>query len=94
MADTTPITSVGECDLNKYYAMQDQFNENNSGACPSPNHVVLNHLVTSSIKQYALCSLHVRYKQKYVTQILYTPMSPRNPLPTFKTLSVERYRLI
>ena len=36
--------------LNKYYMTQDQFNENNSGALPIPNHVVLNHLITSSIK--------------------------------------------
>ncbi|QHS73140.1 Sip2p [Saccharomyces paradoxus] len=61
--------------LNKYYATQDQFNENNSGALPIPNHVVLNHLVTSSIKHNTLCVASiVRYKQKYVTQILYTPI--------------------
>ncbi|EJS43841.1 sip2p [Saccharomyces arboricola H-6] len=61
--------------LNKYYATQDQFNENNTGALPIPNHVVLNHLVTSSIKHNTLCVASiVRYKQKYVTQILYTPI--------------------
>ncbi|CAI4061856.1 hypothetical protein N7582_001984 [Saccharomyces uvarum] len=61
--------------LNKYCTTQDQVNENNSGALPIPNHVVLNHLITSSIKHNTLCvSSIVRYKQKYVTQILYTPI--------------------
>ncbi|CAI2009679.1 hypothetical protein SEUBUCD646_0G00750 [Saccharomyces eubayanus] len=61
--------------LNKYCTTQDQVNENNSGALPIPNHVVLNHLITSSIKHNTLCvSSIVRYKQKYVTQIIYTPI--------------------
>ncbi|KAL6950189.1 hypothetical protein ACO0QE_000865 [Hanseniaspora vineae] len=49
--------------------------ENNSGALPIPNHVVLNHLITSSIKHNTLCvACTVRYKSKYATQILYAPL--------------------
>ncbi|KAM3160420.1 FOG1 protein [Lachancea thermotolerans] len=49
--------------------------ENNSGALPIPNHVVLNHLATSSIKHNTLCVASiVRYKCKYATQILYSPL--------------------
>ncbi|SSD59318.1 related to SNF1 protein kinase subunit beta-3 [Saccharomycodes ludwigii] len=52
-----------------------QTNENNSGALPIPNHVVLNHLITSSIKHNTLCvASTVRYKSKYATQILYGPL--------------------
>lgn len=62
--------------LNSYSGMQgDNNNENNSGALPIPNHVVLNHLATSSIKHNTLCVASiVRYKRKYVTQILYAPL--------------------
>lgn len=54
---------------------QDTSNENTSGALPIPNHVVLNHLVTTSIKHNTLCVASIiRYKHKYVTQILYAPL--------------------
>lgn len=49
--------------------------ENTTGALPIPNHVVLNHLITSSIKHNTLCvASTVRYKKKYVTQVLYAPL--------------------
>ena len=58
--------------LNSYSNAQ---TDNTSGALPIPNHVILNHLATSSIKHNTLCVVSiVRYKQKYVTQILYTPL--------------------
>lgn len=61
--------------LNSYSNSQGQSNENTSGALPIPNHVILNHLATSSIKHNTLCVASiVRYKQKYVTQILYAPL--------------------
>lgn len=61
--------------LNSYSNSQADSNENNSGALPIPNHVVLNHLATSSIKHNTLCVASiVRYKRKYVTQILYAPL--------------------
>ncbi|KAK5961660.1 Gal83p PWA37_001032 [Arxiozyma heterogenica] len=61
--------------LNSYSHSQAENNENNSGALPIPNHVILNHLATSSIKHNTLCVASiVRYKQKYVTQILYAPL--------------------
>lgn len=61
--------------LNSYSNQQGENNENNSGALPIPNHVILNHLATSSIKHNTLCVASiVRYKQKYVTQILYAPL--------------------
>ena len=61
--------------LNSYSNSQSENNENNSGALPIPNHVILNHLATSSIKHNTLCVASiVRYKQKYVTQILYAPL--------------------
>lgn len=61
--------------LNSYTNSQNDSNENNSGALPIPNHVVLNHLATSSIKHNTLCVASiVRYKRKYVTQILYAPL--------------------
>ncbi|KOG99974.1 Gal83p [Saccharomyces eubayanus] len=61
--------------LNNYSNAQTDNNENTSGALPIPNHVILNHLATSSIKHNTLCVASiVRYKQKYVTQILYTPL--------------------
>ena len=61
--------------LNSYSNSRNDNNENNSGALPIPNHVILNHLATSSIKHNTLCVASiVRYKQKYVTQILYAPL--------------------
>lgn len=49
--------------------------DNNSGALPIPNHVVLNHLATTSIKHNTLAVASVvRYKRKYVTQVLYAPL--------------------
>lgn len=51
--------------------------DNNSGALPIPNHVVLNHLATTSIKHNTLAVASVvRYKRKYVTQVLYAPLQP------------------
>ncbi|AGO14157.1 AaceriAER361Cp [[Ashbya] aceris (nom. inval.)] len=61
--------------LNHYNKSADGVSENTSGALPIPNHVVLNHLATSSIKHNTLCVASiVRYKQKYATQILYAPL--------------------
>lgn len=52
-----------------------QDRDNNAGALPIPNHVVLNHLATTSIKHNTLAVASVvRYKRKYVTQILYAPL--------------------
>lgn len=52
-----------------------QDKDNNSGALPLPNHVVLNHLATTSIKHNILAVASVvRYKRKYVTQVLYAPL--------------------
>ncbi|QPG77103.1 hypothetical protein FOA43_004506 [Brettanomyces nanus] len=49
--------------------------ENTSGALGIPNHVVLNHLATTSIKHSTLAvACVIRYKRKYVTQILYAPL--------------------
>ncbi|GME83963.1 unnamed protein product [Ambrosiozyma monospora] len=49
--------------------------DNTSGALTIPNHVVLNHLATTSIKHNTLAVASVvRYKRKYVTQILYAPL--------------------
>ncbi|KAH3668184.1 hypothetical protein OGAPHI_001938 [Ogataea philodendri] len=49
--------------------------DNTSGALSIPNHVVLNHLATTSIKHNTLAVASiVRYKRKYVTQILYAPL--------------------
>ncbi len=48
---------------------------NTTGALSIPNHVVLNHLATTSIKHNTLAVASVvRYKRKYVTQILYAPL--------------------
>lgn len=48
---------------------------NSSGALPIPNHVVLNHLATTSIKHNTLAVASVvRYKRKYATQVLYAPL--------------------
>lgn len=55
------------------YNQQDR--ANTSGALSIPNHVVLNHLATTSIKHNTLAVASVvRYKRKYVTQILYAPL--------------------
>ena len=61
--------------LNSYSNSEEQGGENNSGALPIPNHVILNHLATSSIKHNTLCVASIiRYRRKYVTQILYAPL--------------------
>lgn len=58
--------------LNNFNSMD---KDNNSGALPIPNHVVLNHLATTSIKHNTLAVASVvRYKRKYVTQVLYAPL--------------------
>lgn len=55
------------------YQMNDS--QNIAGALPIPNHVVLNHLATTSIKHKTLAVASViRYKQKYMTQVLYAPL--------------------
>lgn len=42
---------------------------------PHPNHVVLNHLAASSIRNGVLAvSASTRYRKKYVTTILYKPV--------------------
>lgn len=61
------------------HVILNQFNQNdrdnNLGALPIPNHVVLNHLATTLIKHNTLAvALVVRYEQKYVTQVLYAPL--------------------
>lgn len=62
--------------LNKYNTND---KDNEIGALPIPNHVVLNHLATTSIKQNTLAvSSIVRYKRKYVTQILYAPLDQKD----------------
>ncbi|AOW05390.1 5'-AMP-activated protein kinase beta subunit, interation domain-domain-containing protein [Yarrowia lipolytica] len=48
--------------------------EDNS-VLPIPNHVILNHLATTSIKHNVLAVASVsRYSRKYVTQVLYAPL--------------------
>ncbi|CAB4251989.1 similar to Saccharomyces cerevisiae YGL208W SIP2 One of three beta subunits of the Snf1 serine/threonine protein kinase complex involved in the response to glucose starvation [Maudiozyma barnettii] len=45
------------------------------GSLHTPNHVVLNHLLTSSIKHGTLgLATAVRYKDKYITQVYYSPI--------------------
>ena len=47
--------------------------ENNSGALPIPNHVVLNHLATTSIKHNTLAVASiVRYKKVFDTSFIRT----------------------
>ncbi len=59
--------------LNNYNT--DKNANNVSGALPIPNHVVLNHLATTSIKHNTLAVASIlRYSRKYVTQILYAPL--------------------
>ncbi|ODQ76368.1 hypothetical protein LIPSTDRAFT_131022 [Lipomyces starkeyi NRRL Y-11557] len=49
--------------------------KDDSSVLPIPNHVVLNHLATTSIKHNVLAVASVsRYARKYVTQILYAPL--------------------
>lgn len=62
--------------LNNFNSMD---KDNNSGALPIPNHVVLNHLATTSIKHNTLSVASVvRYKRKYVTQVLYSIFGMNN----------------
>ncbi|GMM54214.1 hypothetical protein DAKH74_008300 [Maudiozyma humilis] len=45
------------------------------GSLSTPNHVVLNHLLTSSIKHGTLgLATAVRYRDKYITQVYYSPI--------------------
>ena len=45
------------------------------GSLHTPNHVVLNHLLTSSIKHGTLgLATAIRYKDKYITQVYYSPI--------------------
>lgn len=49
--------------------------KDDSSVLPIPNHVVLNHLATTSIKHNVLAVASVsRYSRKYVTQVLYAPL--------------------
>lgn len=49
--------------------------KDNNSVLPIPNHVILNHLATTSIRHNVLAVASVsRYSAKYVTQILYTPL--------------------
>lgn len=49
--------------------------KDNNSVLPIPNHVVLNHLATASIKHNVLAVASIsRYSRKYVTQILYAPL--------------------
>lgn len=45
------------------------------GSLSTPNHVVLNHLLTSSVRHSTLgLATAVRYKDKYITQVYYSPI--------------------
>ncbi|MCJ1289981.1 hypothetical protein MMC34_001516 [Xylographa carneopallida] len=60
---------LGKSILNGTTPMKDD-----SSVLNMPNHTVLNHLATSSIKNEVLAtSLTTRYKRKYVTTIMYRP---------------------
>ncbi|CAN6642739.1 SNF1 protein kinase subunit beta-2 [Trichomonascus vanleenenianus] len=49
--------------------------KDNNSVLPIPNHVVLNHLATTSIKHNVLAVASIsRYSRKYVTQVLYAPL--------------------
>lgn len=49
--------------------------KDNNSVLPIPNHVVLNHLATTSIKHNVLAVASIsRYSRKYVAQILYAPL--------------------
>lgn len=51
------------------------YSSNAQGALKSPNHVVLNHLATTSIKHNTLAvAAVVRYRAKYITQVIYAPL--------------------
>lgn len=51
------------------------FTKEDTSVLPPPNHVVINHLATSSIKHNILSvSTTVRYSKKFVTQMFYSPM--------------------
>lgn len=53
----------------------DSTEKDNNSILPIPNHVVLNHLATTSIKHNVLAVASIsRYSRKYVTQILYAPL--------------------
>ncbi|MCJ1468981.1 hypothetical protein MMC07_007612 [Pseudocyphellaria aurata] len=60
---------LGKSILNGTTPMKDD-----SSVLNMPNHTVLNHLATSSIKNHVLAtSVTTRYKRKYVTTIMYKP---------------------
>lgn len=51
------------------------YSNNAQGALKCPNHVVLNHLATTSIKHNTLAvAAVVRYRAKYITQVIYAPL--------------------
>jgi len=75
IADAPPPPSLplflGKSILNGTTALKDD-----NSVLNYPNHTVLNHLATSSIKNGVLAtSVTTRYKRKYVTTILYKPAS-------------------
>ncbi|MCJ1302311.1 hypothetical protein MMC08_005114 [Hypocenomyce scalaris] len=65
---------LGKSILNGTTPMKDD-----SSVLNMPNHTVLNHLATSSIKSGVLAtSVTTRYKRKYVTTIMYKPTSEKD----------------
>ena len=61
--------------LNDYPCTPGDTQTAHGGALPTPNHVVLHHLITSNIKHNTLgIATVVRYRDKYMTQIYYTPI--------------------
>lgn len=61
--------------LNAYRNQPEGNDEDNGGTLPIPNHAILNHLATTSIKNHTLSVAQtIRYKQKYVSQVYYSPI--------------------
>lgn len=64
---------LGKSVLNGQLPLKDD-----SSVLPLPNHTVLNHLATSSLKNGVLAtSVTTRYMKKYVTTIMYRPVRPQ-----------------
>ncbi|KAG4301255.1 hypothetical protein PCK1_002565 [Pneumocystis canis] len=62
---------LGKVILNSNSTMKDD-----QSILPNPNHVVLNHLAASSIRNGVLAvSVTTRFRNKYVTTVLYRPIS-------------------
>ncbi|BFZ61466.1 galactose metabolism-related protein [Saitoella coloradoensis] len=72
-ADPTPPSLPPH--LEKVILNTNSYLKEDASVLPNPNHVVLNHLAASSIKNNVLAtSATVRYHRKYVTTILYKPV--------------------